>query len=195
MHSLTTATFLAFTVSMLGVNACLVQSNVQMTFYGFPDNSPPGAGIAYDCGRGNTASGTGTYSDPLTMATAPGELNQCEIIYAPYLKKYLIFEDECAQCETDWSNGKWHIDTWTGSPTVNGGNDQINCEDDLTPNNGQNIVRSPSSTLPVDTTELYVKGGNPSCQTSHTYAGAAGSCSSAVPHVPRSGILHKRRAN
>lgn len=43
-------------------------------------------------------SGTGTYSNPLTFASAPGEFSQCEIIYFPYLKKYLRFEDSCAEC-------------------------------------------------------------------------------------------------
>lgn len=150
MHSFTTTALVALSAAILGANACSVVGNVEMTFYGYPDNSPPGPGIAYDCGRGYVAGGTGTYSDPLTMATAPGELNVCEVIYAPYLKKYLRFEDECAQCESDWGSGIWHIDTWTGSTTQSGGQNQIDCEDDLTPNGGQNIVRSPPSNLAVD---------------------------------------------
>ncbi|KAL1965122.1 hypothetical protein VTN77DRAFT_6035 [Rasamsonia byssochlamydoides] len=146
--------------------ACKVQKNVQQTFYGYPDNSPPGASIAYtQCGR-SEAGGTGTYDDPLTMATASGELKVCEIVYAPYLKKYLRYEDECAQCETDWQSGEWHVDTWTGSSTQNGGQKQINCEDDLTPDAGQAIIRNPSKDLPVDTTALFSNG---KCQTSHTY--------------------------
>lgn len=36
---------------------CSTQSDVEITFYGYPDNSPPGAAIAYDCGRGYTAGG------------------------------------------------------------------------------------------------------------------------------------------
>lgn len=46
--------------------------------------------------------GVGTYSDPLTFASAPGEFSSCEIIYLPYLKKYVRFEDYCAQCSM-WS--------------------------------------------------------------------------------------------
>jgi hypothetical protein len=34
----------------------------------------------------------------LTMATAPGEFNVCEIIYLPLLTKYVRYEDDCAQC-------------------------------------------------------------------------------------------------
>ena len=37
--------------------ACSTQSDVEITFYGYPDNDPPSADIAYDCGRGYTAGG------------------------------------------------------------------------------------------------------------------------------------------
>ena len=46
----------------------------------------------------NLGAGAGTYDDPLTMASAAGEWTQCEIIYVPYLEKYVIYEDYCAQC-------------------------------------------------------------------------------------------------
>lgn len=131
-------------------NTCSVVQQVTTTFYGYPDNSPPGAGIAYtQCGR-SVAGGTGSYDDPVTFATASGEFNTCEVIYAPYLKKYLRYEDECAQCESDWNNsGTWHVDTWIGSSTSDGGQDQINCEDSLTPD-AQSIIRNPDSGLEVD---------------------------------------------
>lgn len=37
--------------------ACSTESDVEITFYGYPDNDPPSADIAYDCGRGYTAGG------------------------------------------------------------------------------------------------------------------------------------------
>jgi hypothetical protein len=113
----------------------------------------PGGAIAYDCGRGFKAGGTGTYTDPLTFASAPGEFNQCEVIYDPYLRKYLRFEDYCAQCTTDWAASPRinHIDVWAGSANVDGGQEQIQCENDLTPaGQSQTIVRQPSANLPVD---------------------------------------------
>ncbi|CRG85474.1 hypothetical protein PISL3812_02530 [Talaromyces islandicus] len=147
-------------------DTCSVVQQVTSTFYGYPDNSPPGAGIAYtQCGR-DEAGGTGTYSDPVTFASASGEFETCEIIYAPYLKKYLRYEDECAQCESDWDNdGTWHVDTWIGSSTSDGGQDQIDCEDQLTPD-AQSIIRNPADNLEVDTTALYDNG---SCNTDSTY--------------------------
>jgi hypothetical protein len=179
---------LVFVLSSVGVAmACTKVTKVTHTFYGYPDNDPPGPSTAYDCGRGYKAGGTGTYTDPLTFASAPGEFNQCEIIYDPYTRKYLRFEDFCAQCDSDWKASPKiaHIDLWTGSSTVNGGQDQINCENNLTPGS-QTIVRQPAKNLPVDSecyailnvyrhanmrsaTSLYLKGANPFCRTSHVY--------------------------
>lgn len=96
------------------------------------------------------AGGTGTYADPITIATAPGELNNCEIVYLPLLTKYGRVEDTCEQCTTDWNNGQPHIDIWTGSNSVNGGNNQINCEDNLTFGGRYSIVRNPPTNYGVD---------------------------------------------
>jgi len=92
--------------SAMGVasQSCYAVSNVKMTFYGYPDNDPPGAATAYNCGRNYKAGGTGTFSDPLTFATAPGQYNQCEVIYSSYLKKYLRMEDSCATCSKSYSS-------------------------------------------------------------------------------------------
>ncbi|CAK4029978.1 Hypothetical predicted protein [Lecanosticta acicola] len=71
-----------------------------------PDNDPPSAGIAYDCGRGYTECGSATYGDPRTVATAPGEFEKCESVWDPYTEKYLRFEHIYAQCIQDWKNGQ-----------------------------------------------------------------------------------------
>lgn len=129
-----------------------VINDVHHTFYGFPDNSPPGPATAYDCGygRGYTAGGAGTYADPLTFATAPGEYNKCEIIWDPYVRKYLIFQDTCAQCITGWKTGIKHIDLWLGSPTHTAHKTVKQCGRALTPNEGQPVVRRPSKDLDAD---------------------------------------------
>jgi hypothetical protein len=81
------------------VQGCSITTGVTTTFYGAPDNDPPGAATAYNCGgRNYVAGGTGTYANPLTFASAAGEYNSCEIVYFPYLKKYLRYEDYCQQC-------------------------------------------------------------------------------------------------
>ena len=78
---------------------CSVVSDVKITYYGSPDNDPPGDATAYDCGgRDYHAGGIGTYADPLTFATAPGEYDEYEIVYFPYMEKYLRMEDYCEGC-------------------------------------------------------------------------------------------------
>jgi len=70
---------------------CTIEGKTTITFYGFPDNSPPGPATAHNCDKRNfTAStGDGSFKNPGTMATASGEFEVCEIIYVPYLKKYV----------------------------------------------------------------------------------------------------------
>ena len=51
---------------------------------------------------------------------------------------------------SDWDSKKqYHIDLWTGSNTAGGGQDQIDCEDNL-PGGSQTIILDPPSGLPVD---------------------------------------------
>jgi hypothetical protein len=187
-----------------------------MTNYGWDDNSPPGANIAYTCSRpvgtgsgtsvipstasptasptdsspvasipagsGNggyggkggkggkkhhhdppsrrrwaskrdstpQAGGVGTYADPLTMATSSSLFTPCTIFYVPRLQKYVIFEDDCVQCDDDASNGITHIDIWTGSNTGAGGSGLLACEDSFTPGGDEGLIQDPPSTLPVD---------------------------------------------
>ncbi|GKZ29928.1 hypothetical protein AbraIFM66950_007159 [Aspergillus brasiliensis] len=136
---------------------CHVVSKVSYTFYGYPDNDPPGADISEDCGRGMAAGGIGTLENPLTFATAPGEFDRCEIVYSPYLRKYLINEDYCEQCNKDWKSHIWHVDVWLGGNSTTYGTEQLKCENSLTSaEESQVVIKSPSSTLPVDREFLNV---------------------------------------
>lgn len=95
--ALAIASFLGLLPSQ--TQSCSSLDNVKVTFFGYPDNSPPGAGIAWtSCGR-SLAGGTGSYDDPITFATAPdGDFKVCDIVYLPYLRKYARYEDDCEQC-------------------------------------------------------------------------------------------------
>ncbi|KAK5467594.1 hypothetical protein LTS15_000567 [Exophiala xenobiotica] len=144
---------LALTAIIGLAKSCSITSHVKMTFFGFPDNDPAGPETAYNCGgRNNIAGGTGTYNDPLTCASDRIEFAQCELFYSPYLKKYLRVEDSCEgdDCNGDKTNGIAHIDIWTGSSSKDGGQAQLNCEDDLTPDLSQTIIRAPQNDLGVD---------------------------------------------
>jgi hypothetical protein len=111
---------------------------VYLTFYGWPDNSPPGNAIAYPKSGGfptvhDAAGGTGTYADPITFATDEAELPVGTRLFAPVIEKYLIMEDDCAECDTDWSSSqKWHIDVWMNSNGTDDSNAVLNCEDQWT---------------------------------------------------------------
>jgi hypothetical protein len=111
---------------------------VYMTFYGWPDNSPPGGAIAYPKNGGfptvhNTAGGTGTYADPITFATDQAELPVGTVLFAPVIEKYLVMEDDCAECDTDWSSSqKWHIDVWMNSNGTDDWDAVLGCEDQWT---------------------------------------------------------------
>jgi hypothetical protein len=85
-----------------------------MTLYGYADNSPPGRAIAHPCIH-EVAGGTGSFEDPITFATDVHEIGWCKKIYVPYMKRYFIHEDECVQCDHDWTKlHKYHFDMWAG---------------------------------------------------------------------------------
>jgi hypothetical protein len=103
--------------------------SVQMTLYGWPDNSPPGNAIAYP-GIHRSAGGTGTYDDPVTFATSKNEEMPGTIIYIPAFLKYAVMEDDCVSCDSDWQNGmKYHFDFWLNSDASANSQAVIQCED------------------------------------------------------------------
>ncbi|KAI1438231.1 hypothetical protein GGR50DRAFT_691404 [Xylaria sp. CBS 124048] len=174
----------------LAAAQCSVTTGVKTTFYGVPDNDPAGSdATAFSCNaRGFHAGGSGTFDDPMTFASKVGsDYAQCEIIYAPYLKKYLQSQDTCAGCNT----GEW-TDVFTGN-SVDGGSAQISCEDQLTPSNTQSVIRNPPSNLEVDTTPLWNNG---QCNTGNVYpsydanalcSGSSGSSSGGSSSVCQTG--------
>jgi ricin-type beta-trefoil lectin protein len=185
-----TLTAIALTVLGLAVPSGAAKAstsrNFLVTLYGWPDNSPPGDAIAYPENEGyptihNVASGTGTYSNPITYATDQAELAIGTIVYYPYLHRYFIMEDDCTECDEDWTGsgpdggpGLYHIDLWIGGE---GGNssDVINCEDNLTQNSEQVIIDPPSNE-PVDTTPLFNSSTN-TCYNPSSFHGGGGSAS------------------
>jgi hypothetical protein len=181
MHFIISLIILISNISIVAAATCTQrEEQVSVTFYGFPDNTPAGSGIecnltsqtscdacnsngdpnniitASTCGpRGEKAGGKGTFDDPLTMASAGKWFCHLEVVYLPYLRKYLRYEDYCLQCTQDAAKGKvTHIDIWTGSITKNGGKVQIGCENTLTPGDMQTMVRNPAPDLPVDSESL-----------------------------------------
>ena len=131
-----------------------------LTFYGYWDNTPPGSAIAYPQIH-QTAGGTGTYADPITFATDKSELAPGTIIYVPRVKKYFIMEDDCEECDADWSGhgpdggpDLWHFDLWLGGQ---GGNamDAIDCEDALTQSNANGTPFLEAAVIDPPSNETY----------------------------------------
>lgn len=87
--ALSTAVFTALSLLTMA-EACSIITSVHITFYGAPDNDPPGPATAYNCGgRNYIAGGTGTYANPLTFASAPGEYNKCKLISPSHLPSFV----------------------------------------------------------------------------------------------------------
>ncbi|MBV9444531.1 MAG: ricin-type beta-trefoil lectin domain protein [Streptosporangiaceae bacterium] len=175
-------TLLGLTVSS-GTARASTTRNFLVTLYGWPDNSPPGNDIAYPADEGNptihnVASGTGTYADPITYATDKAELPIGTKVYYPFLHRYFIMEDDCTECDEDWTGqgpdggpGLYHIDLWINGQNGNS-NDVINCEDNLTQNSAPVIVNPPSNE-PVDTTPLFDSSSN-TCYDPSSFNGGGG---------------------
>jgi hypothetical protein len=85
-----------------------------VTFYGWADNTPAGAAIAFPTIHAK-AGGTGTYDDPLTFATDRDEWPPGTRLYVPFIQKYVVMEDSCTKCSSDWDAGIAHIDIWMTS--------------------------------------------------------------------------------
>ena len=140
-----------------------------MTLYGYVDNSPPGTDIAHPCIH-DAAGGTGTYADPVTFATDSKELPWCEIIYVPYMERYFIHEDECSQCDHDWTKlQKYRFDMWAGGDAASLHQPErkalLRCESTWTrgnsirDKNNPTITLDPPSDLPVVTTPIFSPPG------------------------------------
>ena len=126
---------------------------METTCYGWYDNSPPGADIAYPQIH-SEAGGTGTYGNPVTFATDENELAPGTIVYVAHFQRYFIMEDDCVQCDTDWGSGKRHIDLWCGGNPPSSESAAINCEDDLS-DGATSIIVNPPSNESVSTTPLF----------------------------------------
>lgn len=143
-------------------NACYVTKGAPatvtatITFYGWPDNTPPGNSIAHPVIH-QVASGDGTYCNPTTFATERS--NDLKIpygtkIYVPFLKHYFVREDDCAPSGPPIGSGnngcyKLWFDLWVGGNGASNTNAVVNCENSTTPSGKVPVIVNPSAGLPV----------------------------------------------
>lgn len=112
------------------------------------------------------AGGTGTYNDPITFAGDRDEFEPGTILYVPALRKYLIMEDDCPECDRSWEHGqRSQIKIWLEGA----GKGAAQCADALRalvmPPNNTAQVNPTTNALPVDPGQLYDATGG-SCHTS-----------------------------
>jgi len=150
------------------------------TWYGPPDNSPPGNGISGPaCGtpHGAVAGGVGSFANPTTYAD-PQNLNSfCQRAYDPFMKMDLIHQDQCNPCGGQNTN---HIDIWIGGTASSNATAVESCENDWTTTT--TIIQNAPSSEPVDTSPVYsnsggcaaTHGGNPQPHPGSGAGGASG---------------------
>jgi hypothetical protein len=133
-----------------------VKVKATITFYGWPDNSPPGNKIAHPIIH-KVAGGDGTYCNPTTFATERSNDKRIPYgikIYVPFLKQYFIREDDCAPSGPPTGSGsngcyKLWFDLWIGGNAHSKAAAVIRCEDKLTPNEEVPVILYPDAHLPV----------------------------------------------
>ena len=126
-----------------------------VTFYGAADNDPPGSrDIAYASVH-RQAGGSGTWADPTMFATDRTELPVGTRIYFAPLRRYFVMEDDCTECDQDWTQRRPHIDLWAGAATDSG---IVRCEDSLTRDGQSAVLVNPPPNLPVTPGPLYDNG-------------------------------------
>ncbi|MGC1380957.1 MAG: hypothetical protein WA814_08025 [Candidatus Baltobacteraceae bacterium] len=127
-----------------------------ITFYGWPDNAPPGNGIKHPVLHRH-AGGDGTYCNPTTFATERKNNKTIPYgikIYVPFLKQYFIREDLCTTSggsQGSGSNGcyKLWFDLWIGGNAHSKKSAVFKCERALTPNKEVSVILYPRDGLPV----------------------------------------------
>lgn len=138
---------------------------VYNTLFGYPDNTPPNSDIL---SNGGHAKGTGTFTDPITMASGYILKNGQPIMdypmgtkfYIPNERKYFIVADECGDlpnpeskpCHKSEQPPYPQLDLWAGGVGANKSS-VIACEDAHTRVNL--VIRNPASNYQVVPGSIY----------------------------------------
>lgn len=127
-----------------------------ITFYGWPDNDPPGKAIAHPVVH-QRAGGDGTYCNPTTFATERANNRAIPYgtkIYVPFLKQYFVREDDCAPSGPPVGHGnngcyKLWFDLWIGGNAASRTKAVVDCENAMTPNGKVPVIVDPGAGEPV----------------------------------------------
>jgi hypothetical protein len=131
------------------------QLRLWVTGYSWQDNTPPGSAAVSHPIVHKTASGTGTYADPITVAVAGDRDHMTDPpgtrFYLPTLKRYVIVEDSGASPIPPGDDT--HLDTWIDGRDGTK-DDTDDCENQIT---GQKVPAeiNPPANLPVTPGTIY----------------------------------------
>lgn len=139
----------------------IVIKNAYTTAYGWPDNTPAGNNTTI-MGVSGHDTGTGTFADPITMATGYSLATGKEVddytagtkFYDPNLRKYFVIGDTCGDgnspqteaCHKSEISGTIQLDMWVGGQGANK-NSVLSCEDAVT--RVGTLIENPASNYAV----------------------------------------------
>lgn len=144
--------------------------------YTFFDNTPPGSTRISNPVLHSNAGGTGTYSDPITVAVGHSLASGNDVLdfptgtkfYIPNLRRYFIVEDTCGDgqkpqngpCHTGYPAGTsaW-LDVWVDGASGTESSVQA-CSEKLTDSNGEShtVIENPTSNYLVMPGSVFQNG-------------------------------------
>jgi hypothetical protein len=148
---------------------------IWLTGYSFQDNTPPGSAIVSHPILHSKAGGTGTYGDPITVASPGSEHDMAFTpgtrFYLPGVRRYVIVEDSGASPAPSGDDG--HLDMWVDGQ---GGSKSASdaCMNKIT-SKAAVAIENPPPNLPVLPGPITANGTcNIPGQAAHTGAGSPG---------------------
>lgn len=154
-----------------GGSAGTVIPKAYITGYSWFDNTPPGSAAISHPQIHQTAGGTGTWADPITLAVGHDLSSGTDVLdypagsrfYIPDFKRYFIVEDTCGDGPTP-EDGPCHVpppgattwlDVWIGGQSGTQASTDA-CMNKLT--GIHQVVLSPDANRPVDAGEIFSNG-------------------------------------
>ena len=127
---------------------------IDLTGYSFQDNTPPGSAEVSNPIVHHEAGGTGTFSDPITVAVPDDDqFGPGTKFYVPKVKRYVIIEDTGASSASESSDE--HLDMWSDGEGAS--EDEVNdCMSQFTGTTTAEVKPPPGR--PVLAGPIYSKG-------------------------------------
>jgi LysM repeat protein len=122
-----------------------------LTGYSDIDNTPANSNVTWLNGVAGTTGGSGTYSDPTTVAVgfvgSAGDFPYGTVFYVPNLERYFVAQDTCADCHTVKDGQQVHLDLYISGESQ-GAAAVDSCADSIT--GDFNVIENPSPDYKVD---------------------------------------------